>query len=307
VCNDNGAAEICHAVTFGGHADQRVRGLSMMKLGLVLLVGSCTCAAQQAATAPDAARTPVLVELFTSEGCASCPPADALLAKLDGTVLASGQQVVAVEEHVTYWDQLGWKDPFSLQFFSDRQNTYGDNAGEDEIYTPQIVVNGAQAVLGSDEAAVLKALDAQGKQLPLAVKVLSYSPNGMSLSIVFSVQGEVPKRGAEVLAMLVDDHASVQVQRGENAGRTLTHVSVARSVGKGTVLRDGEQTLVSIPVPRALRLQPPDGRRLVLIVQQPDQGRVIGLASEEISAEFSAVLSKTGAKSEPPPSTLETH
>jgi hypothetical protein len=273
----------------------------MMKLGLVLLLGSCA-GAQQVGTKAEGTPTPVLVELFTSEGCSSCPPADALLAKLDGTVVASGQQVIAVEEHVAYWDQLGWKDPFSSQFFSDRQNTYGENSGVDEIYTPQVVVNGVQGVLGSDQNAVLKAIEAQGKPMPLAVKVLSYAPNGMSLSVVFSVSGEVPKGGAEVLAMLVDDHASTQVARGENAGRTLTHVSVARSVGRGMVLRDGEQTLVSVPVSQALRVQPQGGRRLVLVVQQPGQGRVIGLASEEISAEFS----KSGGRSARSTSTLET-
>ncbi|WP_263377673.1 DUF1223 domain-containing protein [Granulicella paludicola] len=272
----------------------------MMKLGLVLLVGSCA-GAQMTAHKADGTPTPVLVELFTSEGCSSCPPADALLAKLDGTVLASGQQVIAVEEHVAYWDQLGWKDPFSSQFFSDRQNTYGENSGVDEIYTPQVVVNGVQGVLGSDSDAVQKAIQTQGKPLPLAVKVLSYAPNGMSLSVVFSASGEVPKGGAEVLAMLVDDHDSTQVQRGENAGRTLAHVSVVRSVGKGMVLRDGEQTLVKIPVSQALRAQPESGRRLVLVVQQRGQGRVIGLASEEISAEFS----RSAAPSVRSASTLE--
>ena len=271
----------------------------MMKLGLVLLVGSC--AAQNTELKGYGTPTPVLVELFTSEGCSSCPPADALLAKLDGAVVGSGQQVIAVEEHVTYWDELGWKDPFSLEFFSDRQNTYGENSGVDEIYTPQVVVNGSQAVLGSDSDAVLKAVESQGRPMPLAVKVLSYAPNGMSLSVVFSASGEVPRGGAEVVAMLLDDRDSTQVEHGENAGRKLEHVSVARSVGKGMILRDGEQTLVKIPVSPALRAQPETGRRLVLVVQQPGQGRVIGLASEEISAEFS----KSASKSQRQASTLE--
>ena len=90
---------------------------------------------------------------------------------------------------------------------------------------------------------------------------------------------------------------TTQVTRGENAGRTLTHVAVARSVGKGTVLRAGEQTLVSIPIPPTLRAQPADGRRIVLIAQQHDQGRVLGVASEEISVTFPAAGGKARAQS----------
>jgi hypothetical protein len=259
-------------------------------------------AAAQIPEVPPVVTTPVLVELFTSEGCSSCPPADAILANLDGKISPTGQQVIALEEHVTYWNQLGWTDPFSLEFFSDRQNMYTENTGKDEVYTPQVVVNGAQEALGSDRNAVLLAIRMQDKPMPLAVNVLSYAPNGKSLSVVFSVSGDVPKKGVEVLAVLADDRDSTQVARGENAGRTLAHVAVARSVGKGTVLKSGEQALVSIPISPALRAQPEGGRRLVLIVQQRGQGRVIGLASEEISVDFARTAEKAGAQSR----TLET-
>ena len=94
---------------------------------------------------------------------------------MDGTTAPTGQQIIALEEHVTYWNQLGWIDPFSLEFFSDRQNAYGDKSGKDEIYTPQVVVNGAQEALGSDRDAVLQAVTAQLKP-PLAVDILSYAP-----------------------------------------------------------------------------------------------------------------------------------
>jgi hypothetical protein len=266
------------------------------------MMGGVRCIRAQVAAAPVAVTTPVLVELFTSEGCSSCPPADAILANLDGKTSPTGQQIIALEEHVTYWNHLGWTDPFSLEFFSDRQNTYTENTGKDEVYTPQIVVNGAQEALGSDRNAVLLAIRMEDRPMPLGVNVLSYAPNGKSLSVVFSVSGDVPNKGVEVLAVLADDHDSTQVARGENAGRTLSHVAVARSVGKGVVLKSGEQTLVSIPISPALRAQPESGRRLVLIVQQRGQGRVIGLASEEISADFANASGKARVQSR----TLET-
>ena len=127
----------------------------------------------------------------------------------------------------------------------------------------------------------------QGKPLPLGVNVMSYAPNGKNLSVMFTVSGDVPKGGADVFAVLADDAATTKVPRGENAGRTLMHVAVARSVGKGMVLRNGDQTLVSVPLPQPVRDQAQGGRRLVMIVQLHGQGRVIGLASQEIAADFS--------------------
>ena len=245
-------------------------------------------AAQSARPAQSPAPTPVLVELFTSEGCSSCPPADALLAQLDGSVAPSGQQIIALSEHVTYWNRLGWTDPFSLEFFTDRQNAYAQNARQDEVYTPQIVVNGDRGVLGSDRSAVLQAIRTEGLPLPLTLQVLSYRPNGVSLSVMFTATGKLPANGADLYALLVDDADTTSVPRGENAGRTLKHVAVARAVGRGMVLRAGEQTLVSIPLTTALRAPLPSGRRLVLVAQLHGQGRVLGLASEPIPASQTA-------------------
>jgi hypothetical protein len=270
----------------------------MIKTGLTLLlavaglnVGLC-----QNAQVPDAKATPVLVELFTSEGCSSCPPADALLAKLDGMVTPSGQQIIALSEHVTYWNNLGWTDPFSLQFFTNRQNEYASRFAADEVYTPQVVVNGAQEALGSDRGAVLKAVQQQALPLPLTFHVMSSQPNGKNLSVMFTVTGNIPVGGAEVYAVLADDRDTTSVARGENAGRTLSHVAVARRVGVGVVLRAGEQTLVSIPMAAALRTQTEGGRRLVLVAQLRGQGRVVGLLSEELSGGGSTSASETSVR-----------
>src|SRR3954465_9521266 len=115
-----------------------------------LLAALVMIAASQPASAPSA-RVPVVVELFTSEGCSSCPPADALLSRLAKEQPVAGAQIIPLGMHVTYWDQLGWKDPASLPDATTRQQDYGRVFGEDRVYTPQAVVDGHDELVGSDE------------------------------------------------------------------------------------------------------------------------------------------------------------
>jgi len=220
----------------------------------------------------------VLVELFTSEGCSSCPPADALLRQIDGTRTGVGQLIVGISEHVTYWNSLGWADPFSSQIYTDRQNAYGARFGLDSVYTPQMVVNGAEQFVGSDQASLMRAIERQPQQPePVALRILSTQISGHVLSISFAASGEVPSRGAEIVAVLADDADRSTVLRGENSGRTLAHVSVARSLARVATLNAAsgqrEQT-VQIPVPESF--QGTKGHHLILFAQTPGHGRVLG-------------------------------
>jgi hypothetical protein len=168
---------------------------------------------------------PIVVELFTSEGCSSCPPADKLLAEIVKT-MPDGVEIIALSEHVDYWDGLGWRDPFSSKQFTERQNRYADRFGPDKLYTPQMVVDGTTEFVGSDRRELIKAL-AAAKVRPRAAVTLSWA-GGSTLTV--KVTGA--PRLSDVMLALTEDGLSVDVKRGENAGHTLPHVRVVRSLVK---------------------------------------------------------------------------
>ncbi|HWV21336.1 MAG TPA: DUF1223 domain-containing protein [Devosia sp.] len=155
-----------------------------------------------------------VVELFTSQGCASCPPADALL-----TALADRDDVVALAFHVDYWDYVGWKDTFAQEAFSDRQRAYAKGWGSSRIYTPQIVVNGAKAVVGSRRNEVQQAVDRAS--LPLAMDL---TLNGDMLKI--SLPPKADLSDAVVWLVTYMERADVKIDSGENAGKSMVYTQV---------------------------------------------------------------------------------
>jgi hypothetical protein len=180
-----------------------------------------------------AGRTPVLVELFTSEGCSSCPPADALLARLDKTQPVEGVEVIPLALHVDYWNHLGWRDPFSSPEFSARQGEYSRAFGKDDVYTPQMVIDGRAEFNGSNEARAHDSVAKAALEPKAGVRVTRADgpdvPDGLRLSV--SVSG-LPKLSegdtAQVLLAVTESGLSMSVPRGENAGLRLGHVGVVR-------------------------------------------------------------------------------
>jgi len=229
--------------------------------------------AQEGSVAPE--QRIVLVELFTAEGCSSCPPADALLRQVNGRQTSGGALIVGISEHVTYWDQGGWIDPYSSSDYTERQNAYGERFRLDSVYTPQMVINGAEQIVGSDQAALAQALQRQEKEPSrMSLRIVSLSIAGNKLTMNFSAGGDVPAKGVDVIAVLTDDSDRSNALRGENSGRMLEHVSVARSISRvGKMKAAGERT-VEIRIPSSF--QASQGHHLILFAQTPGNGRVLG-------------------------------
>jgi hypothetical protein len=177
---------------------------------------------------------PVVIELFTSEGCSSCPPADELLSKISKEPEMAGVPLIPLGMHVTYWDQLGWRDPASLQVATDRQQAYGHVFGPDSLYTPQAVIDGRTQVIGSAEAGIRRAVADAARQLHAEMTVKA-SVNGSTLTADVSV-AEVPaapRDPLETVLFLTQDGLTSVVTRGENGGRTLHNDAVVRLVFGG--------------------------------------------------------------------------
>jgi hypothetical protein len=213
-----------------------------------------------------AGNRPVVVELFTSEGCSSCPPADALLSEL-----AARPEVLALSFHVDYWDRLGWKDPFSSPAATQRQSRYAELLGLAAVYTPQIVIDGKWQAVGSSRAEVERILD-------LALRDRDGIPVGIAVDhgraqITFGAGGD--RMPASVVLIGFDRHQVTPVARGENAGRTLTHVDVVRSIEE-VAWFTGRPDLVETPLP-------PRCDRIAAIVQAQD-GRILGVAVRDADA-----------------------
>ena len=179
--------------------------------------------------APDAASTPVLVELFTSEGCSSCPPADALLSRLDRTQPVRDADIIVLEEHVDYWDRLGWKDPFSSEAATARQNEYGEAFGGSQVYTPQMIVDGRAEFVGSSDTDALRAIRA-ASQAPKPAIQLTWE-KGDTLAIHIELANNAGQGdGQQLFLVVAENMLHSDVKRGENAGRALEHNGVVRQV-----------------------------------------------------------------------------
>jgi hypothetical protein len=223
---------------------RRARRLLLLAFPAVALGAFLLLKSTRPAQATPGPRVPVLVELFTSEGCSSCPPADVTLARLAREQPVDGALVVPLAWHVDYWDYIGWADPFASKASTERQREYAPLLGRGSLYTPQAVVDGRAEMNGSDGDALARAVGAAARA-PKANVTVTVRPDG-DARVVDIVVGPLPA-GAEpsdVLLVVVEDEAHVDVRRGENAGRTLDHVAMARqSFRLGPVSSPGETRL----------------------------------------------------------------
>ena len=219
----------------------------------------------------------VIVELFTSEGCSSCPPADSLLRQVHLKETNAGQLIVGISEHVTYWNNLGWKDPYSSQVFTDRQSVYASRLSPEGPYTPQMVVDGREQFVGSDGGALERALADAGRA-HIDLRILSSAASASALDVRFAVSGSFSKT-LEIVAVLADDADRSNVLRGENNGRLLEHVSVARTLNVVATVRDSGEGSFRLRLPDGFQNGTVGGHHLILFAQEPHQGAIVGGAT----------------------------
>lgn len=168
------------------------------------------------------------VELFTSEGCSSCPPADILLEEVQKKY--SDKNVLLVSYHVDYWDKLGWKDIFSKAVFTARQEYYADIFSLNSIYTPQVVVNGRKEFIGSNKSKLISAIEEQLNEKPAAsIKLKAMQNNSGKIEVSYSTAGSDSKN-TQLVLLLVQKMASNKINRGENKGKTLHHINIVREI-----------------------------------------------------------------------------
>jgi hypothetical protein len=222
------------------------------------------------------APVPVIVELFTSEGCSSCPPADALLSQYIKLSPVPGVEVIALGEHVDYWNHGGWADPFSAAQFSARQSDYSRAFHLDSVYTPQMVVDGKTQFVGSDGDSARAAI-ARAARLPKAqVRVVQTASGQLSVH-VSNLPTSAQSDPAEVYLAVTEDGLSSSVGGGENAGQRLSHSAVVRTLMPLGKVKGG--TFDAAP---SVTLKPGWRRghlHLVVFAQEQASRRIVG-ASE---------------------------
>ena len=239
-----------------------------------------------APAAPQSDRVPVLVELFTSEGCSSCPAADDLLRRLIDEQPIPGVEIIGLSEHVDYWNQLGWRDPFSSSRFTGRQELYSVHFDGNGMYTPQAIVDGRFQMIGSDGPKLRDAILAAAKHPKAAITVSARAASTKAAAVVVDVRDVPAGQGGDldVMVAIIENGLAIDVKRGENASRRLHHDAVVRFLERaGTLRRD-----VTSGTFRSEVKLPADWSRpklkVVVFLQHRGSSRIVGAAVAGIAA-----------------------
>ena len=248
----------------------------MRTLLIFLTVTAIGCIAGGMTYAEDAHGGPILVELFTSEGCSSCPPADAWLRAIDASQPLP-QQLIVLSEHVDYWNHDGWKDAYSSHPLTERQSDYEVILHEGSPYTPQVIVDGAsQARLGdANEVRQVFGKSAASSKIPVNINSVSFGPGSVRVHV--DADGRTTTRNADVYIAIALDHAESQVLRGENSGRHLLHTAVVVDLQKIGALKKGSTFNKDVEVKLNSPIDPKN-LRVVAFVQEAGPGKVLGSA-----------------------------
>lgn len=239
----------------------------MRRVFTLAVLGLTALSAFGADAATAGPKRPVVVELYTSQGCSSCPPADALLGRL-----ADRRDVLALSLPVTYWDMLGWKDTLANEENTRRQKAYAAAMGRGGIYTPQIIVDGVSDVVGSREAQVEAAIAARANDMRVVPVYLTAAPDTVRIAV--GAGSERERAESTVWLFRVLTHASVHILAGENEGRNVTYRNVVRDVRPVGIWKG---QALSLELPRSDLIDAP-GELLAVVLQEGGYGRVVGAA-----------------------------
>jgi hypothetical protein len=238
---------------------------------------------EQAPAPTPGEKIPVMIELFTSEGCSSCPPADILLSQLEEKQPVAGAQIIALSEHVDYWNRLGWADPYSSALFSQRQSQYSQVFGLQDIYTPQMVVDGRVEFVGSRahkaREAISEALKTPKAKLSL---VLAFKAQAKEVPVTVKIDNLPAISGgdtAEVLLAIAESHLQSNVLRGENSGRKLAHTAVVRKLQNIGSIDSAKQNFTATQNLFLDKGWNQDNLKVVAFVQERQSRRILGAAS----------------------------
>jgi hypothetical protein len=248
---------------------------------LAVVLAMCQVPEKAGTSPPQNTRdTPVLVELFTSEGCSSCPPADVFLQKLDQLQPIANAQLIVLSEHVDYWDHDGWKDPNSSPVLTDRQAAYERALGLSTPYTPQIIVDGAGEMHISDAQQIERALQQAAATPKIAIRLEGVGvdlANPALLRAHVVADENTDRHNADVYLAVALNQVDSQVLRGENGGRRLHHTAVVQQLVRIGKLERGQRFALDVQI----KLNPginAQNLRVVAFAQIPGPGKMLGAA-----------------------------
>jgi len=213
-------------------SNQKVALLTALILGVTSWAGLATRSAEGA----PARTSPVVVELFTSQGCSSCPPADRLLTRLGSEKLPRGIEVIPLSFHVDYWNYIGWTDPFSSKEWSERQRRYAQTMGLRSLYTPQAVVQGSADINGTDADSMMRAIGGaaeRGSAVEIGIELALLTAETLEVKLASQVVDALPAGKIDMMVALFEKSLVTPVARGENASRTLENDYVVRVLRQG--------------------------------------------------------------------------
>jgi hypothetical protein len=263
-------------------------GITVLSLAFLITTVGLRSRAQSAPTSPSPTRTPVVVELFTSEGCSSCPPADALLSGLALQQPVENAEVIALEEHVDYWNEQGWVDPFSSHGWTTRQYVYAQMLGNENPYTPQMVVDGRTEFVGNQTRKARQVISESARREKTQVSLLLGDPGKAGEESVSVKIGRLPgakqRDTVEVWLAITETGLHSAVKRGENAGEDLHHAAVVRSIRKIGEAKGGEEISFSAELSVPLQTEwKRENLRAVVFVQEKNGRWILGAAEAPVA------------------------